>query len=677
MINESTYEELKRENEILRQNLLDKNSKNSHFIDKFINTAPLLFYIYDIEENRNIYSNDSFNIFGYSVEEIINFGNELFAKLLHPDDLPKAFEHHQNICNKNDDNIYEIEYRFKHKNGNWLILHSWDTCFMRNKDGNVKQISGVVIENTARYKAEQALQEAEWKFRALFEKGPIGVAYHVMINDSTGKPIDYFFLDANESYRELTGVDPRGKLVTEAFPGIENDPFDWIGVFGKVARTGETIRFEQYLESNQRWYDCVGYQYKPDHFVAAFLEITKRKQAEIQLQEMNEKLNQTNIELLLAKDKVEESDQLKTAFLQNMSHEIRTPMNAIIGFTGFLDNPDLSIEKRKSFTSIIQNSTNQLLSIITDILSISAIETKQEKASIDKVCINNIIVDLLAIFKTQALTHNISLYAKQQLTDIQSNIYTDKTKVTQILTNLITNALKFTHEGFIEFGYILKNEFIEFYVKDSGIGIKTEMQEKIFERFRQANENINKQYGGTGLGLAISKAFAELLGGKIWVQSELEKGSTFYFTIPYKPVYEIDKSNSQTTQIEDKITILIAEDEEYNFLYLEELLNNTDIQIIHTKDGKETVEYCRQNPIIDLILMDIKMPIMTGHEAAKQIKDFRPDLIIIAQSAYALEHERVKYSGTAFDDYITKPINKDKLKQILTKYIDKQIKKWL
>ncbi len=677
MINESTYEELKRENEILRQNLLDKNSKNPHFIDKFINTAPLLFYIYDIEENRNIYSNDSFNIFGYSVEEIINFGNELFAKLLHPDDLPKAFEHHQNICNKNDDNIYEIEYRFKHKNGNWLILHSWDTCFMRNKDGNVKQISGVVIENTARYKAEQALQEAEWKFRALFEKGPIGVAYHVMINDSTGKPIDYFFLDANESYRELTGVDPRGKLVTEAFPGIENDPFDWIGVFGKVARTGETIRFEQYLESNQRWYDCVGYQYKPDHFVAAFLEITKRKQAEIQLQEMNEKLNQTNIELLLAKDKVEESDQLKTAFLQNMSHEIRTPMNAIIGFTGFLDNPDLSIEKRKSFTSIIQNSTNQLLSIITDILSISAIETKQEKASIDKVCINNIIVDLLAIFKTQALTHNISLYAKQQLTDIQSNIYTDKTKVTQILTNLITNALKFTHEGFIEFGYILKNEFIEFYVKDSGIGIKTEMQEKIFERFRQANENINKQYGGTGLGLAISKAFAELLGGKIWVQSELEKGSTFYFTIPYKPVYEIDKSNSQTTQIEDKITILIAEDEEYNFLYLEELLNNTDIQIIHTKDGKETVEYCRQNPIIDLILMDIKMPIMTGHEAAKQIKDFRPDLIIIAQSAYALEHERVKYSGTAFDDYITKPINKDKLKQILTKYIDKQIKKWL
>jgi len=197
MINEPTYEELKRENEILRQRLLDKSIENSHFIDKFINTAPLLFYIYDIEENRNIYSNDSFKMFGYSSEEIKEFGNELFSRLMHPDDLAKAFQHHQNICSKNDDNIYEIEYRFKHKNGNWLVLHSWDTCFMRNMYGSVKQISGIVIENTERKKAEDALQEAEWKFLALFEKGPIGVAYHVMVNDSTGKPIDYFFLDAN------------------------------------------------------------------------------------------------------------------------------------------------------------------------------------------------------------------------------------------------------------------------------------------------------------------------------------------------------------------------------------------------------------------------------------------------------------------------------------------------
>jgi len=375
-------------------------------------------------------------------------------------------------------------------------------------------------------------------------------------------------------------------------------------------------------------------------------------------------------ELIIAKEKAEENEKLKTAFLQNMSHEIRTPMNAIIGFSKLLDKPELSIEKRKSFTSIIVNSTNQLLSIVTDILTISSIETKQEKLNIKAVCINNIIVDLLAIFKTQAFNQNISLYAKQQLTDRQSEIYTDNTKITQILSNLITNALKFTHEGFIEFGYNLKGSELEFYIKDSGIGIKTEMQEKIFERFRQANENINKKYGGTGLGLAISKSFVELLDGKIWVQSELEKGSTFYFTIPYKPVHEIDKTNSPTQQNENFPTILVAEDEECNFLLIEELLSDMDLKLIHAKDGKETVEICQTNPKIDLILMDIKMPIMSGHEAAKRIKEFRPDLVIIAQSAYGLEQEMEKYSGI-FDDYVTKPINDDELQQKMNKYIAK------
>jgi len=390
-------------------------------------------------------------------------------------------------------------------------------------------------------------------------------------------------------------------------------------------------------------------------------------------------------ELLKAKEKAEESDRLKTAFLQNMSHEIRTPLNAISGFSGILNKPDLSEEKRKSFVSIIQSSSKQLISIVSDILTISALETKQEKLNYDKVCINNIIVDLLSIFKQQSLNQNISLYAKQQLSDKQSEIYTDKTKIIQILTNLLTNALKFTHEGFIEFGYeivethgrqyfvethgraSLQNE-LQFYVKDTGIGIKSELHEKIFERFRQADNSIQMNYGGTGLGLSISKGFVELFGGKIWVESELEKGSTFYFTIPYKPVYEIDKTTTPTKQNENFNTILVAEDEEYNFLYIEELLIDLDIKLIHAKDGRETVEIFKANPNIDLILMDIKMPIMTGHEAAIIIKELKPDLPIVAQSAYALEHERAKFERI-FDDYLTKPISEDDLKQMVMKYI--------
>jgi len=378
-------------------------------------------------------------------------------------------------------------------------------------------------------------------------------------------------------------------------------------------------------------------------------------------------------ELQIAKEKAEESDRLKTAFLQNMSHEIRTPLNAISGFSGMLNKPELSEEKRKSFVSIIQNSSNQLLSIVTDILTISSIETKQEKPNISKVCINDVIVDLLSVFKQQSINQNISLYAKKELTDIQSEIFTDKTKITQIITNLLTNALKFTHEGFIEFGYNLKDNELEFYVKDSGIGIKPELHDKIFARFRQADKSIQMNYGGTGLGLSISKGFVKLLGGKIWVQSELEKGSTFYFTIPYKPVNEIDKTTTPTKQNENFRTVLVAEDEEYNFLFIEELLIDMDLKLIHAKDGKETVEICKTNSKIDLILMDIKMPIMDGHEAAKIIKKQKPELPIIAQSAYALEHERAKYEGI-FDDYLTKPINENDLKQMVMKYFDLQKK---
>lgn len=267
------------------------------------------------------------------------------------------------------------------------------------------------------------------------------------------------------------------------------------------------------------------------------VDITERKQAETLLERRNE-------ELIIVKEKAEESDRLKTAFLQNMSHEIRTPMNAIIGFSSRLNKPDLSDEKRKSFTSIIIDSANQLLSIVSDILTISSLETKQEKLNPGKVCINNIIADLLAIFKTQAFNQNITLLAKQQLTHRQSEIYTDNTKVTQILTNLITNALKFTNEGFIEFGYKLKDTELEFYVKDTGIGIEPQKQVKIFDRFVQADKTIQLKYGGTGLGLSICKGFVELLDGKIWVQSAPEKGSTFYFTIPYKPVHEVDRANS-------------------------------------------------------------------------------------------------------------------------------------
>lgn len=398
------------------------------------------------------------------------------------------------------------------------------------------------------------------------------------------------------------------------------------------------------------------------HFISPILN------ARLQRDRLERVRYQAEIELIKAKEKAEEGDRLKTAFLQNISHEIRTPMNAICGFSDLLNKPGISDEKRDYFTTIIQNSSSQLLSIVNNILTISSIETHQENVNITNTSVNNIIVELLSIFTAQANNQNVSLYSVKPLSDKQSEIYTDRTKLTQVLINLIANALKFTHEGFVEFGYNLKDNFLEFFVKDTGIGIKPEMQEKIFERFRQADATIQVNYGGTGLGLSISKAFVELLGGSVWVESEPGKGSVFYFSIPYKPVNEAVKADKPKKPVKSNIEILIAEDEQYNYLFIEELLMDRNYKLFHTKDGKETVDLCKATPTINLILMDIKMPVMDGHTAAKQIKELRPELPIIAQSAYALVHEIEKYSGP-FDDYLTKPIKKSELISLIDKYI--------
>lgn len=372
--------------------------------------------------------------------------------------------------------------------------------------------------------------------------------------------------------------------------------------------------------------------------------------------------------IVKAKEKAEESDRLKSAFLQNMSHEIRTPMNAIIGFTKMLDKPKVSPEKKKSFIPIIVNSTNQLLSIVSDILTISSIDTKQEDINIQSVNVNNLLIELLSIFEPQAMNQNLSLYMSHELDNEQSEIYTDGTKLRQIISNLLSNAIKFTHEGSIEFGYQFNDDYLEFYVKDTGIGIKKHLKEKIFERFRQADLMITKNYGGTGLGLSISKGFVKLLGGDIWVESEINKGSTFYFTIPYKPVNILNRDPKQIQKDKANNTILVAEDEEYNYLLIEEMLCEFNIKVLHAKNGKMAIDICRKNPDIKLVLMDIKMPIMDGHEAAKEIRTFNPDVPIIAQTAYALDCEIKKY-GAVFNDYLTKPIDEELLITKFSNYI--------
>ncbi len=387
---------------------------------------------------------------------------------------------------------------------------------------------------------------------------------------------------------------------------------------------------------------------KITNFVTIKEDITDRK-----------KLTQ---DLIAAKEKAEESDRLKTAFLNNISHEIRTPLNAIVGFSDFLNDPDLDTNTRKQYTDIIIQNSDQLLAIISAIVSISTIEAGQEKVTPTEMNLNSTLKLVYDQFNDTARKHNVTLNMIPYL-PYEERIVTDEIKVVQILTNLVSNAVKFTNKGHVNFGYIVKNNELEFFVEDTGIGIPTDMREDIFTRFRQVESTMARQYGGTGLGLSISKAYVELLGGKIWVNSELGRGSTFYFTLPYvkgKKTHVSEKTTTKETATKSKEskTILLAEDEDSNFKLMEALLLNLNVNIIRAITGVEAIQTCKSKHV-DAVLMDIKMPVMDGYEATKQIREFMPTVPIIAQTAYASSSDKSRALACGCTDFISKPFRKE------------------
>ena len=385
--------------------------------------------------------------------------------------------------------------------------------------------------------------------------------------------------------------------------------------------------------------------------------------------------NQKKIEFELqnALEKAEESDRLKSAFLANMSHEIRTPMNGILGFSQLLLTPNITPGEVHKFIEIINTCGNQLVSIIDDLIDISKIEANQMRFNTISVNISYVLDELFTIFQPKALESKIDLYLIIDENYENCKVLVDNGRLKQILLNLINNALKFTSKGYVKFGFTIKGDFIEFFVEDSGIGITEDMQVKIFDRFTQVETEYSKMAGGTGLGLSISKGIVELFGGKIWVKSEIRKGSTFYFTIPFnKAVGSIqikEEANSEYFLITNDITVLIVEDDHSNSFYLSILLAKLKIKSICAKNGKEAIDFVRDNPSISLVLMDFKMPIMNGFEATKEIKKIRPDLRIIGQTAYAQTTDRERAIKVGCDDYISKPIDEKKMVDLIRKHL--------
>jgi signal transduction histidine kinase len=324
-------------------------------------------------------------------------------------------------------------------------------------------------------------------------------------------------------------------------------------------------------------------------------DITQRKKAEEVILFKNQEIENRNSDLKIAKERAEESDRLKSAFLSNMSHEIRTPMNAILGFSDLLIRTTLTEKKKHEYIKIINSSGNQLLSIINDIIDISKIESNQiviDNSS--QVDLNDIFKHLSVIFSPKTKDKKIDLQFGVKLSPEQSYVYLDEIRLNQILVNLVGNSVKFTHCGFVRFEVSLLNDHeLLFSVEDTGIGIEPELQSVIFERFRQADGSTTRDYGGTGLGLAISKALVELMGGKIWLNSIPDKGTTFYFTLPFRPepvkivpvklpVEEIYGEQNWTGK-----SILLVEDEEVNILFLMELFKPTGANILSARNADE------------------------------------------------------------------------------------------
>lgn len=388
--------------------------------------------------------------------------------------------------------------------------------------------------------------------------------------------------------------------------------------------------------------------------------------------------------LIQAKEKAEESDRLKSAFLSNMSHEIRTPMNAILGFSTLLSDPTVTEEERLEFLKIIRERGNDLMRIMDDIIDIAKIEAGQIKIEIKDCPVNNLLSSIYLTInevRKKNLKSGIDLRLKQFSPDKDFTILTDGNRLKQILTNLLENALKFTEKGFIEFGYTFKtgshtNPMIEFFVRDSGIGIPREKHGMIFERFRQADDTNTRKYGGTGLGLTICKNLVQLLNGEIKLESEPGKGTTFFVSLPLTTSVTSHAASQSGVRefpefsgVFEGKTLLIVEDEESNFFLLERILKRTDANVLWAKNGIEAITMAG-NGNIDLILMDIRMPVMDGYEATEAIRKFNQSVPIIAQTAYALKGERERSLSSGCNGYISKPIDTREFLETVLKFIN-------
>lgn len=575
-----------------------------------------------------------------------------FLHLVHPDDLT-------NVLISLRKALYEVrsiktEFRIIDNTGKtqWILIR---TSGFKNHDNKPTRLIFTSHIISGRKRITEALKESKNQYKMI-----INNSLDTIIIVSGLFKIDYI----NPVGKRLFGYQNR-ELISKDISNIVT--------FADRNIAQELVREIQQGKRHKKEITCVkndGTTFTAE-IIANQVYFEGIKKIMISLKDITEQKNAQQ-ELIKAKEKAEESDRLKSAFLANMSHEIRTPMNGIIGFSRLLGKDNIDSNTRKSYIDVVQKTTNQLLNIINDIISISKIEAGQMTLNLKRIELNKLFTETERLHSNEIEKKGLSLVTV--LGKNKLNLIVDETKLKQILTNLLSNATKFTQKGNIEMGYNLNNERVNFYVKDTGIGIDKKNQSIIFERFRQAELTTSRRFGGTGLGLSISKAFINLMGGEMELISEPNNGSTFLFSLPYTPAEssfnpESEENNDPKDQEWAGKKILIAEDEEINFLYLFELLRPTGIEIIRAENGEEAIDLYNSNKDVRVILMDVKMPVLDGYEATKHIRKTDIEIPIIALTAYALEEDKQRAIEAGCTLHLSKPILPEILYDALKKYI--------
>jgi len=619
-----------------RYNLLTKNISD-------------VIWVFNFTKNRFTFISPSiYQALGYTVEEAMQFDfTEIFtkgSKIKIEEIIPARLKRFKSGITE----VYKDELQEKCKDGTlkWVEVL---TSLRYDEEGDV-EVHGVLRDISYHKQAETELT----KLSTAVEQSPSVIA----ITD-----LDGYLEYVNPKFTELTGYTAKeaigirtsilrsGKQPDEVYKNLWETILSgktWHGEFHNKKKNGDL-----FWESAS-----ISPIFDKHNNIVNYLKVA----TDITEQKIIEE------ELKTALEKAQESDRLKSAFLANMSHEIRTPMHGIFGFVSLLDNPDLDNEKRKQYINIIRKNGDRLLSTINDLIEVSKIRAGQMKIAKSDTLVDKQINDLYEFFKPEAMTKGLNLETRTPENKDGLSIVTDATKLYSVLTNLIKNAIKYTEKGKIIFGYKVAGEKIEFFVKDTGIGIPKERQRAVFNRFEQADIEDKKAREGSGLGLAIAKAYVKMLDGDIFLESTENKGTTFSFTIPFvksKRTETVSDGEQQYKPPEDldsdACTIMVAEDEEASALFLKIILRGKFKEILFAKNGVEAVELFKKHPEIKIILMDIKMPEMDGHEATKQIRALNKDVVIVAQTAHALARDKHKALESGFNDFITKPIQKEDL----------------